>query len=106
MPEISDRYDTGESASETRRLGSIMLTIGWTLLWMDGLLGVYFFISLRDGSLFWPIWVAIEGVLGLALIVVGTRYRHRQHATRVGAHIRESVLRQQRQDDEEERHVA
>jgi hypothetical protein len=105
MPERSDFYDTGASASETRRLGSIMLTIGWILLWMDGMLGVYFFISLRDGSLFWPIWVAIEGVLGLALIVVGTRYRHRQHATRLGAQATERVLRQQRQDEDEERHV-
>ncbi len=106
MPNANTPYDLVESASETRRLGSLMLTIGWFLLWMDGVLGVFFFISLRDGSLFWPIWVAIEGILGLVLIVVGTRYRHRQHATRFGVHANAGVLRQERQDEDEQRRVA
>ena len=72
----------------------------------DALLGIYFFNSLRDGSLFWPIWVGIEGILGLALIIIGTRYRHRQHPTRLTDRVTEGVLRQQRQDEQEERRVS
>ena len=57
-----------DNTVENRRLGSIMLTIGWILLWMDAILGIFFFSSLRDGSMFWPIWLGIEGVLGLVLV--------------------------------------
>ena len=52
-----------DNTVENRRLGSVLLTLGWILLWMDAVLGVFFFISLRNGSMFWPIWLAIEGVL-------------------------------------------
>ena len=73
-----------DNTVENRRLGSIFLTLGWVLLWFDAMLGVFFFISLRSGSLFWPIWLAIEGVLGLALVIMGTRYRRAIGATRLG----------------------
>jgi hypothetical protein len=45
---------------ENRQLGSVLLTLGWILLWMDAALGIFFFISLRDGSWFWPIWLGIQ----------------------------------------------
>ena len=64
-----------DNTVENRRLGSILLTVGWILLWMDAGLGIFFFISLRNGSWFWPIWLGIEGALGLVLVVMGTRYR-------------------------------
>jgi hypothetical protein len=95
-----------DNTVENRRLGSIMLTIGWILLWMDALLGVFFFQSLRNGSMFWPIWLGIEGVLGLALIMMGTRYRRAIGATRLGQHDRAGILRQQAQDEAEEHRVA
>ena len=50
-----------DNTVENRRLGSILLTVGWILLWMDAILGIFFFISLRNGSWFWPIWLGIEG---------------------------------------------
>ena len=64
-----------DNTVENRRLGSVLLTVGWILLWMDAILGIFFFISLRNGSWFWPIWLGIEGVLGLVLVIMGTRYR-------------------------------
>ena len=39
-----------DNTVENRQLGSIMLTVGWILLWIDAMLGIFFFISLRDGS--------------------------------------------------------
>jgi hypothetical protein len=95
-----------DNTVENRRLGSILLTLGWILLWMDAVLGVFFFISLRNGSMFWPIWLAIEGVLGLALVIIGTRYRRAIGATRLGRRELEHTRTQQRQDDAEDQHVA
>jgi len=106
MPGFDRDQAAIDNTVENRQLGSIMLTVGWILLWMDAVLGIYFFISLRNGSMFWPIWLAIEGVLGLALVIMGTRYRRAIGATRLGRHEREHTLAQQRQDDAEDQHVA
>jgi hypothetical protein len=95
-----------DNSVENRQLGSIMLTVGWILLWMDALLFSYFYSSMRDGSLFWPAWIAIEGVLGLVLVIMGTRYRKTVGVTALGRHDLASIERQQRRDEEEERHVA
>ena len=83
-----------DNTVENRHLGSVMLTLGWILLCGDAILGVFFFQSLRDGSMFWPVWLAIEGVAGLALVVMGTRYRRTIGATRLGqADIRHTLDR-------------
>jgi hypothetical protein len=95
-----------DNTVENRRLGSVLLTVGWLLLWMDAILGVFFFISLRNGSWFWPIWLTIEGVLGLVLVMMGTRYRRAVGVTRLGHRELEHTLAQQRREDEEENQVA
>jgi hypothetical protein len=95
-----------DNTVENRRLGSVMLTAGWTLLWMNALLFAYFFISIRNGSLFWPVWLAVEGIIGLVLVVMGTRYRRAVGVTRLGRAEMALTDRQQRQDDAEEQHVA
>lgn len=95
-----------DNTVENRRLGSIMLTAGWTLLWMNGLLFIYFFISIRDGSLFWPIWLGVEGIIGLVLVIAGTRYRRAVGVTRLASAGIARTARQQRQDDAEEHRVA
>ena len=47
-------------------------TVGWTLLIFDAMLiGIFTFISLRDGSLVWPIWAVAQALVGLALIGIG-----------------------------------
>ena len=106
MPGFDRDQPAIDSTVENRRLGSVLLTVGWILLWMDAILGVFFFISLRNGSWFWPIWLAIEGVLGLALVIMGTRYRRAIGPTRLGQRDLDRTLAQQRQDDAEDHQVA
>lgn len=95
-----------DNTVENRRLGSVLLTIGWILLWFDAMLGVFFFHSLRNGSMFWPIWLGIQGVLGLALVMIGTRYRRAVGPTRLGSRDLQRTLEQQAKDDAEENQVA
>ncbi len=95
-----------DNTVENRRLGSVFLTLGWILLWMTAGLGIFFFISLRGGSWFWPIWLGVQGLLGLVLAIMGTRYRRAVGVTRLGHHDLERTLQQQRQDEEEERQVS
>src|SRR5208282_3385213 len=102
-----DRDQTAiDETMENRRLGSALLTLGWVLLWMDAGLGIFFFDSLRDGSWFWPIWLSIEGAIGLVLVIMGTRYRRAVGPTRLGHRDLIRTLKQQRQDEEEERQVS
>ncbi len=95
-----------DNTVENRRLGSVLLTVGWILLWMDAVLGVFFFISLRNGSWFWPIWLGIEGLLGLILVIMGTHYRRAVGVTALGHREMERTLAQQRQDEAEDNQVA
>lgn len=95
-----------DNTVENRQLGSIMLTIGWILLWMDALLGVFFFQSLRNGSMFWPIWLAVEGLIGLVLVMMGTRYRRAIGATRLGQRDIARTARQEAKAEAEENRVA
>lgn len=106
MPGFDRDQAAIDDTVENRRLGSIFLTLGWILLWMDAGLGIFFFISLRSGSWFWPIWLGIQGVLGLVLVIMGMRYRRAVGPTRLGHRDLEHTLRQQRQDEEEERQVS
>jgi hypothetical protein len=96
-----------DNTVENRRLGSIMLTAGWTLLWAAIIFGmIFFFISLRDGSWFWPIALGIAAAVGLILVVMGSFFRRAVGATRLGQRDLTHTLRQQKQDDDEETTVA
>jgi hypothetical protein len=106
MPGYDRDQATIDNTVENRRLGSVMLTLGWILLWGDAILSAFFFASLRDGSMFWPIWLAVEGILGVALVIAGTRYRRVVGATRLGRSDMEHTLAQERRGAAEEEHVA
>jgi hypothetical protein len=95
-----------DNTVENRRLGSIFLTLGWILLWGDAILGAFFFESLRDGSMFWPIWLAVQGLAGMVLVIMGTRYRRAIGATRLGQKDIERTLARERQERSEQEHVA
>jgi hypothetical protein len=95
-----------DNTVENRHLGSVLLTLGWILLWMDAILGIFFFISLRNGSWFWPVWLGVQGVLGLVLVVMGTRYRKAVGVTRLGQLDIARTAAQQRQEDAENDRVA
>jgi hypothetical protein len=106
MPELERDQAAIDNSVENRRLGSIMLTVGWILLWFDAMLLVYFYSSVRDGSMFWPTWVAVEGIIGLGLVIAGTRYRRIVGATRLGRHDIAAIEREQRREEQEQRRVA
>jgi hypothetical protein len=46
---------------------------GKTLLWMDLILLAFVYNGVRAGSYFWLYWVLIEGILGVALLALGSR---------------------------------
>jgi hypothetical protein len=106
MPESNRDQTAIDHTVQNGRLGSIMLTAGWILLWMDALLSVYLFSSARDGSLFWPIWIGIEGVLGLGLVIAGTHYRRAVGVTTLSRHDIADIERQERREEQESKRVA
>jgi hypothetical protein len=95
-----------DNTVENRQLGSIMLTLGWILLWGDAVLGTFFFISLRNGSMFWPIWLAVQGVAGLVLVMMGGHYRRALGATRLGQLDMRRTAAQEKREEAEQEHVA
>jgi hypothetical protein len=104
MPGFDRDQAAIDNTVENRQLGSIMLTVGWILLWGDAILGIFFFISLRNGSWFWPIWLGIEGLAGIVLVAMGTRYRRALGATRLGqADIRHTAKEEARAKAEDSR---
>jgi membrane protein implicated in regulation of membrane protease activity len=106
MPGFDQDQVAIDNTIENRRLGSVLLTLGWILLWVGAMYGIFFFNSLRDGSWFWPISLAVVGVLGVILVVMGSRYRRALGATRLGTRDLAATLRQQKQDEDEEHNVA
>ena len=61
-----------------------MQAIGALLLVFDAIPAVFVFVGLRDGSLLWLYWTAIEGLIGMALVAAGRRMSER--ATDLMAH--------------------
>lgn len=101
-----DRDQTAiDNTVENRRLGSIMLTAGWILLWGGALIGIFVFISMRAGSWFMPIWAGILCLAGLVLVIMGTRYRRALGATRLGQRDMAHTAIEQRREEDEERMV-
>ncbi len=47
--------------------------LGWLLLVFDGIIAVFVFVGIRDGSLLWFFWTVIEGAVGIGLIMAGLR---------------------------------
>ena len=106
MPGYESDQSRIDNTVENRRLGSVMLTVGWILLWFDAILLVYFYSSIRDGSMFWPTWIVAQGVIGVALVIAGTRYRRVIGATRLGRRDLAAIEREQRREEKEQRRVA
>lgn len=76
MLEIVEEHIRREvEALEEQRQGSVLMTVGKVLLWMDLILACFVYVGLRTGSHLFLWWVLGEAVLGLALIGVGTRKR-------------------------------
>jgi hypothetical protein len=106
MPGFERDQQAIDNTVENRRLGSVMLTAGWILLWFDAILLVYFFTSIRDGTYFWPIWTTIQAAVGLALVLAGTRFHRVVGASHLGQLDMHRTQRQQLREEREQHHVA
>jgi hypothetical protein len=95
-----------DNTVENRQLGSVLLTLGWILLWGDVVILSWFFVSLRDGSMFYPIWIAVEGFIALALIIMGYKYRRAIGPTKLGQRDLKRTRAQVARDEAEGKHVA
>ncbi len=72
MPQIGFNPDQEQRFQENRRLGSFMLVLGWILMAMNGIAGIFVFQTIREGSHMWLVWTAVVGIIALALIALGT----------------------------------
>jgi hypothetical protein len=72
MPEVVDQHVQQEVAAlEEQRRGTVLITVGKVLLWVDLILACFVYIGLRSGSYLFLWWVLVEGILGVALMGVG-----------------------------------
>jgi hypothetical protein len=61
--------------SGTARAGAGLITLGKILLWVDLIPLMFTYNDIRSGSYLWVAWAVIEGLLGIAMIVIGSRKR-------------------------------
>lgn len=72
MPQIGFDPAQEQRFQENRRLGSMMLVLGWILMGMNGIAGIFVFQDIREGTHLWLVWSAVVGIVALALIAFGT----------------------------------
>ena len=65
--------------------GLAMQSVGVLLLVCDAIPAVFVFVGIRDGSLMWLYWTAIEGLIGIGLVAAGVRLK--EHANDLLAHV-------------------
>ena len=75
MPEIKAKIERESAAMAERRRAEVAATVGKWLLWMDLLILLFVYTSVRDGSYFFVYWFVAEGVLGVALVAAGAHLR-------------------------------
>ena len=76
MPDPEELRPPGvEAAMKRGRMGLVLLTIGWILIFFDLLALLFVFAGLRSGSKFYLVWTIIQGALGLVFILIGNRKR-------------------------------
>jgi hypothetical protein len=64
-----------DAAARDQRIGTALLAVGWMLIIFDAIPAVFVWVGWRSGSMFWIWWTVIEGLLGAALLIAGTRKR-------------------------------
>jgi hypothetical protein len=70
--ENSKTYDAKTGG---QRRGSVAVAVGWTLLAMSMVVGVYVFQDIREGTHFFIAYAGAMGLIGLMLIGYGQRLR-------------------------------
>ncbi len=66
-----------DGVQQKLRLGTILEVTGWTLLAFLTIPVTFVWTGWRAGSYFWLYWTVIEGVLGLALSMVGKYFKNK-----------------------------
>jgi hypothetical protein len=78
MAELNHDRILQEAASlEELRKGGVWKTVGKVLLWVELIPLMFLYMSLRAGSQLILWWAILEGLLGLALYILGSRRRAR-----------------------------
>ena len=76
MMEVVEKHIRREAeALEEQRQGSVAITVGQVLLWMDLLLACFVYVGLEGGSHLFLWWVLGEAVLGVVLLGIGSHRR-------------------------------
>ena len=75
MPRIGFDVAHETRFQSERQLGSDLLMLGWVLLGMCAIAGIFVFQDIREGTHMWLAFEAIVGIVGLALVGVGTYLR-------------------------------
>ena len=77
MPHIGFNPALEEQFQQNRRLGSDLLMLGWVFLGVCAITGIFVFQDIREGTHRWLLWNGGFGVVGLALVAIGTIIRRR-----------------------------
>ena len=73
MLEVVEKHIQQELAAlEEQRRGAVLVTVGKVLLWIDLILVSFVYVGLRAGSHLFLWWVLVQGILGMALMSVGS----------------------------------
>ena len=51
--------------------GNVLMTVGKLLFWTDLIFLAFVYSSVKNGSLVYPIWFAVQGAVALTLLIVG-----------------------------------
>ena len=60
---------------ESQRKGLLIMTLGKVLLGFDGILLSFVYVGIRSGSYMYAWWVAIQGLVALTLLAIGSSKR-------------------------------
>ena len=55
--------------------GSVIMTVGWIILGMAALCGLFLFQTFRDGTLVWRNLTLVTGAIGFVLVLWGNYLR-------------------------------
>jgi hypothetical protein len=66
-----------DEVKDDLHLGSILKTVGWTLLLFNGIVVNWIWVGFRSGSYFWLYWTIIESSIGLVLVGAGNHIKAR-----------------------------
>jgi len=73
MSRVEKRVDGRITAEEIEHQALTLKALGALLLVFDAIPAVWIFVGIRNGSLFWLYWTAIEGLIGVLMVAAGFR---------------------------------